>query len=370
VPPLEHLWIEFQGKVNALRANAWAVFFRPERLPEGWVVDAELVVERRKGDAFGPACSFYFTLDERGRLTEPGQMETPSSVLEEFQEDFQQPLLSMFYPSLLAISFMHCKNVDTQPVDPPPRLSANHARKHGRPLTRYYVLDIEPMRRILDVEGEAQTKGLPHALHICRGHFKTYTEDAPLFGKYTGTYWWEAQARGKPEHGIVEKDYRIRLEDGPAESFDEDLGREYVEANEHPEIKPSASEHTGLDPDLGGRGLKAHNVTQNLLARAVRDAGYEPRRPKPDEPQFDLAWEAGDVTWVAEVKSLTQKNEEQQLQKAVGQVLRYCQLLEAEQGRNVRPMIATEVKPSRPLWDELCAREGIVLRWGPENLAA
>ena len=24
----------------------------------------------------------------------------------------------------------------------------------------------------------------------CRGHFKTYTEDAPLFGKHVGTWWW------------------------------------------------------------------------------------------------------------------------------------------------------------------------------------
>ena len=118
--------------------------------------------------------------------------------------------------------------------------------------------------------------------------------------------------RGKADHGVIEKDYRVRLDEG--------LGREYVEADEHAEIKPNAPEHTGLDPDLGGRGLRAHNVTQNLLAHAVSEAGHDPRRPKPDEPQFDLAWEAGDVTWVAEVKSVTSLNEERQLRTALGQV--------------------------------------------------
>jgi hypothetical protein len=260
----------------------------------------------------------------------------------------------------LAISFMHCKNVDVRPVDPPERLSRRHERKHGHPLTRYHVLDIQPMRRILDTEGEAQTQGLGHALHICRGHFKTFTAEAPLFGKRVGTYWWEAQVRGKAEEGVVGKDYRVRLDQG--------LGREYVAADEHPEIKPTAPEHTGLDPDLGGRGLRAHNITQNLLASTVEQAGHDPRRPKPDEPQYDLAWEAGEVTWVAEVKSITPQNEERQLRQALGQVLRYRQLL-AEEGRTAHALIAVEREPSDATWPALCADEGIVLVWPPIDLS-
>jgi hypothetical protein len=280
----------------------------------------------------------------------------PEAEVREFVGSLNQSL----GPALLAISLMHCKNVDVRPVDPPERLSRKHQRRHGRPLTRYHVLAIDPMRRVLTSEGEAETKGLRHAMHICRGHFKTYTEDAPLFGRHTGTYWWESRARGRAEHGVVEKDYRIGLEHG--------LGREYAQVNEHTEIKLTASEHTGLDPDLGGRGLRAHNVLQNLLAEAVKSAGHQPRRPKPSEPQYDLAWDDGETTWVAEVKSLTPQNEERQLQKAVGQVLRYRQLLEEEQGRTVKPMIATERKPRDDTWIDLCAREGIVLHWGPDGL--
>jgi hypothetical protein len=263
-------------------------------------------------------------------------------------------------PAVFGLSLMNCKNVDIQQVNPPEKLSRKHARQRGVPLTSYYVLDIKPMRRILNSEGEAQTKGLRHALHICRGHFKTYTEESPLFGKRTGTYWWAPQVRGKSEEGVVEKDYRVRLDEG--------LGREYIAADEHAEIKLNAPEHTGLDPDLGGRGLRAHNVTQNLLASVVEQAGHHPRRPKPEEPQYDLAWEQGDVTWVAEIKSITPQNEERQLRQALGQVLRYQQLLEAD-GRSVQAMIAVEHEPSDPSWGELCSGEGIVLAWPPVKLA-
>lgn len=103
-------------------------------------------------------------------------------------------------------------------------------------------------------------------------------------------------------------------------------------------------------------------MTQNLLARAVEEVGFKPRRPKPDEPQYDLAWESGDITWVAEVKSITPQNEERQLRLGLGQVIRYRQLLSAA-GLTVQAMIATEREPSDSTWAELLAEEKVVLVW-------
>ena len=60
------------------------------------------------------------------------------------------------------------------------------------------------------------------------------------------------------------------------------------------------------------------------------------------------------MTWVAEVKSITPQNEERQLRTALGQVLRYAQLLEDE-GRMVKTVIATEAKPNDTTWID-CAR--------------
>jgi hypothetical protein len=395
-PPFEKLWIEAQGLLAQgttgiatparMGMTAWGVLiegFRSDKVAPtdaawnldelGWVLSCSVVGEWRKGRPVGPLAHYFVALGQDGCWSSSGdafmgkvpELKCPppfgaysvkeKEVQRRLADQLGAPLVG---PALFAISLMHCKNVTACEIAPPEKLSAKHQRKTGRPLVKYYVLDIEPMRRILDRDGEAQTKGLRHALHICRGHFKSYTEDSPLFGRHTGTYWWAAQARGSAGEGVIEKDYRIRLDQG--------LGREYVRADEHPEITPHAPEHTGLDPDLGGRGLQAHNVTQNLLASAVEQAGYAPRRPKPDEPQYDLAWEVGEVVWVAEVKSITLHNEERQLRLALGQVVRYRQLLAAE-GRAVRAMIAVEHEPRDPTWVDLCGQEEITLAW-PGNM--
>lgn len=60
----------------------------------------------------------------------------------------------------------------------------------------------------------AQTSGAHGTLegrrHLARGHFKTFTEDAPLLGKHVGTYWWGWQVRGQESRGVIEKTYTLR----------------------------------------------------------------------------------------------------------------------------------------------------------------
>ncbi|MGX9900770.1 hypothetical protein ACW0JT_14530 [Arthrobacter sp. SA17] len=46
--------------------------------------------------------------------------------------------------------------------------------------------------------------------HLARGHFKTFTEGAPLLGKHAGTYWWGWQVRGQEGSGVIEKTYTLR----------------------------------------------------------------------------------------------------------------------------------------------------------------
>jgi hypothetical protein len=232
----------------------------------GWVLHTELILEWEKREPVGPVLLSLIPVARNGlwllRDDEPLWLhglpdlwfgdaladapEEPPEGEEEFMLNRLAPYLA---PLLLTISFMHCRNVSLRPVDPPERLSRNHARKHGKPLTRYHVLEIEPMRRILDSEGEAQTKGLRHALHICRGHFKTFGEQSPLFGRHVGTYWWPAHVRGNVEHGAVEKDYRVRVDDG--------IGQSYRDADERVNVAPAAEKPD--DPDTSQRGLRAHN---------------------------------------------------------------------------------------------------------------
>jgi len=67
------------------------------------------------------------------------------------------------------------------------------------------------------------------------------------------------------------------------------------------------------DPALLERGLRGHADTQNELSTVLRDAGIEPRSRLPREPNFDLAWGSGGTVFVAEIKSITDDNEEEQL---------------------------------------------------------
>jgi hypothetical protein len=110
----------------------------------------------------------------------------------------------------MTCSFLSCKNVLLMESRPPAKLSKAFRRKHGRPLITVKTLDIKPMRQVLETEGGCGENGLTKALHICRGHFKTYTAERPLLGRIVGRFWWQQHLRGSHEHGVVAKDYRVR----------------------------------------------------------------------------------------------------------------------------------------------------------------
>ena len=114
----------------------------------------------------------------------------------------------MAFPALLAISFMHCKNVRRETVNPPkpPKFSISKIPKH-----KFIRLHIDPMKEVLRKEGGSEKTGLKKALHICRGHFTTYGENSKgMFGKgIKGTFWIPQHTRGSLEHGSVDKEYVV-----------------------------------------------------------------------------------------------------------------------------------------------------------------
>ena len=138
------------------------------------------------------------------------------------------------------------------------------------------------------------------------------------------------------------------------------LGADYRPAK--PDAKAARRQPFSVDPDLVDRALASHARVQEALAAAARAAGFVPRSSSPGEPVFDVAWEDGDTIVVAEIKSLTVRNEEKQLRLALGQILRYGHLLGAK-GRPVRRAIAVERKPSDASWPALCAALGVELVW-------
>jgi hypothetical protein len=142
------------------------------------------------------------------------------------------------------------------------------------------------------------------------------------------------------------------------------VGARYRSANE--EAAVSERDPFSIDPTLVERGLRGHAATQNLLAEHVRALGAEPRSPSAKEPNYDLAWELNGTVWVAEIKSMTNSNEEKQLRLGLGQILRYRQLLQIGD-RRVRALIAAEKRPTDgQRWVELCESLEVLLTW-PEK---
>jgi hypothetical protein len=147
-------------------------------------------------------------------------------------------------------------------------------------------------------------------------------------------------------------------------NMDESFGPVYRPADEG----TSAGERDpfSIDPAIVERGLRSHAATQNALADFLRDKQLWPLSPGPNEPSYDIAWKPNDKDiWIAEIKSVTNANEEKQLRLGLGQVLRYCHMLETK--AKVHGVLVIERAPSDQSWIDLCEAHNILLVW-PEIL--
>jgi hypothetical protein len=90
------------------------------------------------------------------------------------------------------------------------KLQKKRIRKGKQPLFTYKVLKIKIPGSSKRNSKTGKTKPLNYnRIHLCRGHFKTYTAERPLLGRFTGTYWWQPAVRGNAEKGVVEKEYEV-----------------------------------------------------------------------------------------------------------------------------------------------------------------
>lgn len=123
---------------------------------------------------------------------------------------------AFFHPMLFAFSLANCKNIvaeeQTAVVDDESykgRIKAMKKRSY-----RYHVLKITGSLTGQSSEGSGGSAD--KAMHICRGNFARYTDDKPLFGKYTGLFWRPMHVRGSVKNGVVDKDYAIATNPTPA----------------------------------------------------------------------------------------------------------------------------------------------------------
>jgi hypothetical protein len=173
-------------------------------------------VGEKGGEAFGPIFVGLCQVDEDGRVVGVPWWHSPSDPDKEYPGVIDA-LTWMIFPSLLSVAFMNFKDAATLiPGDLQVRVNRER-KKHGlRPFVRYHTINIDPMKRVLRTEGQIETQGLKRALHQCRGHFVTYTDnfmgrplDKPM------TFWRPAHVRGSLDEGVVISDYNVKAPANP-----------------------------------------------------------------------------------------------------------------------------------------------------------
>lgn len=187
-----------------------------------WYLTAFVFVSSRSKPKVLHAATFVLPVNAEGQILPSENVEmtwmgvchmVPPGQSEQQRQEILQFMAERFlYPGLLAISFMHCRNVKVVTEYPPAPLSKKHERWTGRPLIRYRLLQIDRMKQVLERRGHVSTEGLKNALHFCRGHFKHYGYKGRelLFAKYRALVWRPLEVRGTVERGIVDKDYEVK----------------------------------------------------------------------------------------------------------------------------------------------------------------
>lgn len=108
----------------------------------------------------------------------------------------------------MAVNLMNCKNVRTEDAGRLNVARSGRAKRNNSATLRFSTIVLPGMTRGGTATSDA-ANAEAMAQHRVRGHFKTYTADAPLLGKHVGTYWWGWQVRGNASRGTVASDYKL-----------------------------------------------------------------------------------------------------------------------------------------------------------------
>jgi hypothetical protein len=111
----------------------------------------------------------------------------------EFDHDHE---ISDFIPTMSALSFFHCKNVELKTKAPNIRKANKFIKKYHTAPAVWNVIHVHRLTKKYLEKGPGNKRGALIGASMIRGHFKKYTSDAPLLGKHVGMYFWQSHVRG------------------------------------------------------------------------------------------------------------------------------------------------------------------------------
>ena len=185
-------------------------------------------IEFNKGNIVGPVGHYFLPLLEDGRIlysedTSPvfakAYVRELKNVAEEDRQHLEthmamDALLDYVFPTLFTTSLMHCKNINLEAHDPPEKLSKKHKRKYGNFLRRYHRITVDPDTNPGAKRGNGGASVGARALHLTRGHFRTYRPPTGPFGRKITepvSFWVPHHLRGSKSAGEVVSDYSVKV---------------------------------------------------------------------------------------------------------------------------------------------------------------
>jgi hypothetical protein len=205
--PFHNMWFEW-CREDAAFAGTHVRYYDGNNSAHRVVMDTYIGLSTRR--RYWHVCRYRFTVDK-----ETGKLRGNENIMEtgvDIEDDKNWPMVALAISSYkivgLSIGLLHVKNSKTINE----KLSSRQVRRarerqHKPPEFVYKTLWVKSMRGSGAGDGHS---GEHYSLHICRGHFKDYTQGPGLFGKYHGVYWWDEMVKGRISEGVVIKDYKVK----------------------------------------------------------------------------------------------------------------------------------------------------------------
>lgn len=108
---------------------------------------------------------------------------------------------------LYGLGLLNCKNIDAVDVAFRPSVAQRRAWKIPSGEIKYKVIVVNAPGTTRSRRKKTEGEHTERSWHICRGHFKNYTAERPLFGRFVGSFWTPSHTRGSREVGVLLKDY-------------------------------------------------------------------------------------------------------------------------------------------------------------------
>lgn len=152
----------------------------------------------------------YLDIDKYGNILDDlDQVHTAVFDQSELTSNKMRSCVSFLPFVLKALSVLHQRTV-VEHVIHTRQQRRQHQRRHKAPLADYYLLTVKPSQQLESMADVAQPVApVSRREHIVRGHFRYYTPERPLFGRFSGMVWIAEHHRGDPDAGSIRKDYLV-----------------------------------------------------------------------------------------------------------------------------------------------------------------